>query len=103
MTCSYVSIALTRMRGVDDFVVDRRGKGRLKPQSPRANDACGVVIERLIGCGSVAVSDVITAVDERSVAGRGRVGGIENILDARRRAPPGDILREDIVAARARL
>jgi len=29
--CSNVSIASTRMKGVDVLVVDRRGKGRLKP------------------------------------------------------------------------
>lgn len=29
--------------------------------------------------------------------GRGRVAGIENTLDARRRAPPGDVLREAMV------
>jgi hypothetical protein len=43
--CSNVSIALTRMKGVDVFVVDRRGKGRLNPQSPLTSEDWGVVID----------------------------------------------------------
>jgi hypothetical protein len=31
-------MASTRMEGVDVFVVDRKGKGRLKPQSPFARE-----------------------------------------------------------------
>jgi hypothetical protein len=42
--CSYVSIDSTRMKGVDDLVVARNGKGRLKPQSPLASEDWGVVI-----------------------------------------------------------
>lgn len=37
-----------------------------------------------------------TAVDESSALGRGNGGGTENTLDARRRAPPGEIPREAI-------
>ena len=87
------------MNGVEVFVVDRRGKGRLKPQSPRTSEDWGVVIERWIGCGRVAVSELKTAVEERSPAGRGSGGGMEKILDARRRAPPGDTLRDAITAS----
>jgi hypothetical protein len=58
------------------------------------------VIERWIGCGRVAVSELKIAVEERSLAGRGRGFGIENILDARRRAPPGDTLLEAMVKAK---
>jgi hypothetical protein len=43
------------------------------------------------------VSDWNIAVEERSGEGRGRGGGIENTLDARRRAPPGEMLREAIL------
>lgn len=83
------------------MVVDRKGKGRFKPQSPRANDACGVVIDRLTGCGRVAVSEPKLWLDERLGRGRGRVGGIANSLDARRSTPPGDVLLEAIVFAGA--
>jgi hypothetical protein len=96
VTCSYVSIASTRITGVDVLVVDRKGKGRLKPQSPRANDVCGVVMERLMGYGSVAESELKLLLDERLGKGRGRVGGIANSLDARRSAPPGDVLLDAI-------
>ena len=58
------------------------------------------MIERWIGCGRVAVSELKIAVEERSLAGRGRGFGIENILDARRRAPPGDTLLEAMVKGR---
>lgn len=34
-----------------------------------------------------------------SIAGRGRGGGIENIREERRRAPPGDTLRAAIMVA----
>jgi hypothetical protein len=87
------------MKGVEVFVVDRRGRGRLKPQSPRANDVWGVVIERWVGCGRVAVSELNMAVEESSPAGRGSGGGMEKIRDARKRAPPGDTLLEAIVAS----
>ena len=85
------------MKGVDVLVVDRRGRGRLKPQSPLFREDWGVVMESWTGCGSVAVSELNIAVDERSTDGRGRGAGIENILDARKRAPPGDILRDAIM------
>jgi len=42
--CSNVSIASTRMKGVDVFVVDLKGRGRLNPQSPLAREDWGVVI-----------------------------------------------------------
>ena len=86
------------MMGVDVFVVARKGKGRLKPQSPLFSDAVGVVIERWIGYGRVAVSESNVAEEESAPAGRGRGGGIENTLDARSRAPPGETLRDAIVA-----
>jgi hypothetical protein len=97
--CSNVSIASTRMKGVDVFVVARKGRGRLKPQSPLAREDWGVVIVWWIGCGNVAESDVKMAWEERSLAGRGSGGGIENTLEALSRAPPGDILRDAIVAS----
>jgi hypothetical protein len=78
------------------LVVDRKGKGRLRPQSPRVNDVCGVVIERLMGYGSVAESELKLLLDERLGKGRGRVGGIANSLEARRSAPPGDVLLDAI-------
>jgi hypothetical protein len=56
-----------------------------------------------MGCGRVAVSELKLWLDERLFIGRGRVGGIENILDARRSAPPGDVLREAMVSVPARL
>ena len=46
----------------------------------------------------MAVSDVNTALAESSPIGRGNGGGIEKTLDALKRAPPGDALREAIVA-----
>lgn len=98
MMCSYVSIASTRMRGVDDFVVDRRGSGRFMPQSPRARDDCGVVIVWRTGCIRVAVSEEKIACDESWSAGLDNLGGIAKILEARRRAPPGDTVRVAIVA-----
>lgn len=96
--CSNVSIASTRIKGVEVFVVDRRGNGRLNPQSPLARDDGSVVIERCVGCGRVAVSELNIAVTERSPIGRGNGVGIEKTLDALKRAPPGDTLREAIVA-----
>jgi hypothetical protein len=38
------------------------------------------------------------ALDERSPDGSGRGGGIENTLDALSKAPPGDTLRDAMVA-----
>ena len=52
-----------------------------------------------MGCGSVAESEVKIAFEERSAPGRGRGGGIENTLEALSRAPPGDMLRDAIVAS----
>lgn len=101
MICSNVSIAFTRMNGVDVFVVDRKGRGLLKPQSPLLSEACGVVMERLTGCGSVAVSELKIAVAESSPDDRGSWGGIANTLEARRRAPPGDTLRAAIARRRS--
>jgi hypothetical protein len=86
------------MKGVDVFVVDRKGKGRLKPQSPVFRDDEGVVIDRCMGCGRVAVSESKIADEESAPAGRGKGGGIENTLDALSRAPPGETLRDAIVA-----
>jgi len=37
--------------------------------------------------------------EERSLPGRGKGGGIENTLEALSRAPPGDMLRDAIVAS----
>jgi len=51
-----------------------------------------------MGCGSVAESELKIACEERSPAGRGSGGGIENTLEARSRAPPGDTLRDTMVA-----
>lgn len=90
-------MASTRIIGLDVLVVDLKGKGLLKPQSPLASDDCGVMIDRCVGWGRVDVSDPNIAVDERSVAGLGRGGGIENILEALNRAPPGETLRAAIV------
>jgi len=39
------------------------------------------------------------ACEERSATGRGSGGGIEKTLEALSRAPPGDMLRDAIVAS----
>jgi len=103
--CSKVSIAFIRIigSGVGLFLrfemeLRGRGKGRLKPQSPLARDDLGVVIERWIGCGRVAVSELKMAVEEISLDVWGRGAGMEKTLDARRRAAPGDTLRVAIVS-----
>jgi hypothetical protein len=51
-----------------------------------------------MGWGVVAESEPNTAFEERSPAGRGSGGGIENTLEALNRAPPGDMLRDAIIA-----
>jgi hypothetical protein len=99
VTCSNVSIASTRMKGVEVFEVARKGRGRLNPQSPFAREDWGVVIVWWIGCGSVAESELKMACEERSPTGRGSGGGIEKTLEARSRAPPGDMLLDAIVAS----
>ena len=91
--CSIVSTDSTRSNGVEVFVVDRRGKGRFKPQSPLESEDGGVVIVRWVGYGRVAVSELFAAVEDRSPIGRGRGAGIENNREALKRAPPGDTLR----------
>src|ERR1700734_1817376 len=91
--CSILSIYSTRSNGVEVFVVDRRGKGRFKPQSPLESEDGGVVIVRCVGYGRVAVSELNVAVEDRSPIGRGRGAGIENNREALKRAPPGDTLR----------
>jgi hypothetical protein len=78
-------------------VVDRSGKGRFNPQSPFMSDDWGVVMDMWMGCGRVAVSESNPPVDDISPAGCGSGGGIEKTRDARRRAPPGDTLRDAIV------
>jgi hypothetical protein len=52
-----------------------------------------------MGCGRVAESEVKIACEERSPAGRGRGGGIEKTLEALSRAPPGDTLRDAMIAS----
>src|SRR5271168_1327481 len=91
--CSIVSTDSTRSNGVEVFVVDRRGKGRFKPQSPLESEDGGVVIVRWVGYGRVAVSELNVTVEDRSPIGRGRGAGIENNREALKRAPPGDTLR----------
>jgi len=91
--CSIVSTDSTRSKGVDVFVVERRGKGRFKPQSPLQSEDGVVVMVRWVGYGRVAVSELFVAVEDSSPIGRGRGAGIENNLDALNRAPPGETLR----------
>jgi len=91
--CSIVSTDSTRSNGVEVFVVDRRGNGRFKPQSPLESEDGGVVMVKWVGYGRVAVSELNVAVEDRSPIGRGRGGGIENNREALKRAPPGDTLR----------
>jgi hypothetical protein len=86
------------MRGVEDFVVARNGKGRLRPQSPLEREDGGVVIVRWVGCGEVAVSEPNVTVDAKSCPVRDKGAGIENIRDALRRAAPGETPREAIAA-----
>ena len=93
-----MSIDSTRIRGVDVFVVDLRGNGRFKPQSPFESEEGGVVIVRWVGYGKVAVSELKVTVEVNSAAGFGRGAGIENSRDALSRAPPGDILRVAIIS-----
>src|SRR5436853_7410381 len=81
------------MRGVDVFVVERRGRGRFKPQSPFEREDGGVVIVRWVGYGRVAVSELKVTVEASSAVGLGRGAGIEKSREALRRAPPGDTLR----------
>ena len=83
------------MTGVDDLVVERRGRLRLKPQSPFEREEGGVLTESSTGCGRVAVSELNVTTDANSDAGRRRGAGMANILEARSRAPPGET---DLVA-----
>lgn len=84
------------MTGVDVFVVERRGKLRLKPQSPFERDDGCVLMESWVGCGRVALSELKVTVDANSEAGRCNGAGIENMRDALRRAPPGETDRVDM-------
>ena len=85
------------MIGVEVFVVERRGKLRLNPQSPFERDDGGVLIESWVGCGRVALSDLKVTFSASSAAGRCSGAGIENMREALRRAPPGDTDRDAIV------
>ena len=87
------------MTGVEDFVVDRRGSDRLRPQSPFCNEEEGVVIDIWTGCGSVAVSELKLPCVLIWSVGLARGGGTENTRDARRRAAPGATLREAMARA----
>ena len=89
---------MTLITGVEDFVVERRGNDRLRPQSPLCSDACGVVIDICVGCGNVAVSELKGPLVLICPAGGAKGGGTENTLEARRRAAPGAILREADIA-----
>lgn len=64
----------------------------MNPQSPTIREAGGVVTERCVGNGVVAVSDLCLVARERSV-GADIGAGIENIRDALNSAAPGETLR----------
>lgn len=78
------------MTGVDVLVVDFRGSGRFKPQSPRPRDACVVSMAAWMGYGVVAVSELVIEITVRSGDGRGRGGGSEKSLEFLRRLAVGD-------------
>lgn len=90
MICSAESRALTRIMACADFVVDLRGRGRFKPQSPRCRDVPVVVMAWWVGKLWVAVSDLMAP--SLVWGGVGSGVGSENIRDVRRSAPPGDTL-----------
>lgn len=85
------------MTGVEVFVVERRGRLRLNPQSPLERDEEGVLIERWVGWGRVALSELKVDCEAISEAGRCKGAGTENIRDALRRAPPGETDRDAIL------
>ena len=91
MTCSLESTCLTRIRGVEDLVVDFRGSGRLNPQSPRERDVEGVVTVCRVGYGVVAEEDRFWVAVVTLFFGGFNGAGSENMRDDRSRAPPGDI------------
>ena len=84
------------MVGVEDPVVDFKGKGRFRPQSPRPREASVVCMEAFMGYGSVAVSDSCVSVAVSSELGLGSGGGRENSRDVLRRFAVGDSLFMDI-------
>lgn len=78
--------------GVDVSVVERKGSGLFRPQSPLASDDCGVSMAARVGYGSVAVSDLFLVVEVTSWLGRGSGGGMENKRELRRRLAVGESL-----------
>lgn len=79
-------MVVTRTKGVDVFVVERKGSDRLRPQSPLLNEDGGVVIVRCMGCGRVPDP----APKPEKVFAWGSGAGTANIRDALSRAPPGE-------------
>lgn len=94
--CSSVSTALILKMGVEVFVVDRRGRARFRPQSPRASDDGGVAIACRTGCASVAVSECLVS-PAKSLLGRGSGGGREKRRELRRRLAVGESVLLDIL------
>jgi hypothetical protein len=78
---------LTRTIAEEDFNVVFSGSGRFKPQSPFRLDAFVVVMIWCVGYGAVAVSEERPLL---STTGAFSGGGMENSLDERKSAPPGD-------------
>jgi hypothetical protein len=76
---------------LDFFEVERAGSGLFRPQSPFANDDRGVMIDALIGWGSVAVSDPWGR-RERFSGWTCIACGRENRRDLRSRFAAGDML-----------
>lgn len=97
--CSYVSIACTFMNGVEVLLVDRSGRGLLKPQSPLARAAWGVVIVWWMGYGRVALSDWKPDPEANPSTGFGKGAATANIREARSKEPPGETVRVAIVVA----
>lgn len=79
-----------RITGFDVFVVDFNGRGRLRPQSPRAKDEVDVSIAACVGCGLVAVSDSATVCDDAAWRGEGTGAGTANSRECRSRFAVGD-------------
>ena len=100
MMCSIVSIEDMRTAGVLVLVVDRRGRGLFRPQSPRASDDGGVARVWCVGYGSVAELEDLSIPPPTiiSTSGRGRGLGNAKSREARRSCAVGDSDFLDIVS-----
>lgn len=94
-----MSIAVIRRCGVDELV-DFRGSGLFRPQSPRDRDDFGVAMACRVGYGRVAESDErrtpMTLTPSIGAGGRG--GGSENSRELRSSLPVGELTAFDMAA-----